>query len=95
MFLTKLHNEIKYKGQVWYFAGTSISDDNSEIYYQYCNHTITRNGIIYGRTKDIKFISFRFKMQLRKRNIQKSPEQMKRDIFNQINNYRKKHGVKV
>lgn len=94
MFLTKLHNEIKYKGQVWYFAGNFFLLDDKLI-YKYCNYPVTKNGRIYGRTKDIEFISFRPKIQLRKKNVQKSPEQMKRDIFNQINNYRKKHGVKI
>lgn len=94
MFLTKLHQTIKYKGKVWYYAGRSIPDDNSEIYYQYCTFPTTKNNFICGRTKNIEFINFRFKMQLRKKGIvQRTPEQIKKDIFNQITSYRKKYGI--
>ena len=94
MFLTKLNSEIQYKGQTWYLAGRSLPDDNSEIYYDYCNYPVTKNNHIFGKTKHIKFIHFRFKMQLRKKgNLQRTSEQIKKDMFNSIDAYRKKHGI--
>lgn len=90
--LKRLYDTIEYNGATWYYVGKSIPDDCSEIYYDYCNYPMTKNKCIRARTKDIKFIHFRSKFQLvRKQSNPKSPEQMKREIFNSIADYRKKH----
>lgn len=98
MFLTNLHKEITYKGQVWHYAGRSLLTNCEEmscgeVIYNYCNYPVD-DGRIVGKASKVKFIQFRFKMQLRKKNNSRTSEQIKKDIFSQINSYRKKHGIK-
>lgn len=77
---------------MWYYAGKAIPDDCSEIYYDYCNYPVD-DGRIIGKASKIKFIHFRFNIQLRKKNNSRTTDQIKKDIFSQINSYRKKHGI--
>lgn len=81
-----------YKGQVWYYAGASM--EKNLIIQKYCNFPLTANKRIYARTKDVRFISFKSSIIFRKKEFKyKNPDTIKKDIFNQINSYRKKHGI--